>query len=308
MELLTKLAKHTVKGFYEVRAPTMASSISFFAMTTVAPLGVLALWLGNLLLGPSSASGVVGSALRSALGPKLGAAMLTLIAGESHKNAGQIAGVISILLLLYGAGSLFLAVQHALNVVWRVRIAPHTDLGRHVALRAGIVFSTMFLPAVVLLISTVARNVFVSLVTTPTSPHPLVITVGWQLLVIVGSFLLVALLFAILPDAKMALGPIALGSGFTAVTWTLGTWAMGLYMSNVALVSRYGAAGALMVLLLWLFLMAQLLLAGARLSYEYANLIGKPPTPRPWAERYEKEQVSRADAQAHTAKADLDHA
>lgn len=287
---IRELTVRTVKGFYEARAPTMASSISFFALSTIAPLGVLTLWIGGLLLGQGTARIRIAIFLQSMLGKKLGAEMIALVSVQAQKNARQVAGIIAILFLIYGAGSLFLALQHALDVVWRVRIAPSTDLARHVELRAAVVFSTVFLPAAILVIAALARSLFVSvLVTTETGPPPPLLTsLGTQALQFLGAWLVIALLFATLPDASIGWKPIALGSGFTAVTWSIITGLFRMYLAAFPLATRFGAAGSFVALLIWLFVLAQLFLAGARLSYEFACMTGSPVKPRPWAELYEK--------------------
>ena len=288
MKTLRTLVIKTYKGFYEVRGPTMASSIAFFTLMTIAPFGVLTLWVGGLIIGQAQARATISQSFQRLLGPSLGAQMVQLVGSESHKSVGQLAGILGVLLLLYGAGSLFLAVQHALDEVWRVRIAKSTDLRFHVAIRALVVFSVIFLPAALLAMLIVARGVLGALapIAGSSATASLVYSVATQLLYVLGAWALVALILVALPDATLGWRSIALGSGVTAVGWSVGTWAFGLYFSFTT-ASRYQLAGSFVALLIWVFLMAQLLLIGARLAYEHGCLTGGPAAPRPWAELYE---------------------
>jgi membrane protein len=192
------------------------------------------------------------------------------------------------LLLLYGAASLFLAVQRGLNEVWRVKISKSTTVGFHVAIRAVVVFAIVFLPAALLTMLTVSRALLAGAAKTAIAGKgaSVALMVGGQVLYVLGAWALVAVLFALLPDAKIGWRSVALGSGITAIGWTIGTWAFGLYFASTV-ASRYQLAGSFVAMLLWLFFMAQIMLAGARLAYEHACLTGRPIEPRPWAELFE---------------------
>lgn len=286
--MFVDLIKRTVKGFYKVHAPTMASSISFYALMTIAPFAVLTLWVGSLLFGQASTHATIVHFLNQLLGTSLGRNMIRLVGSESQKSVGHIGGIVGGLLLLFGAASLFLGVQRALNEVWHVKIAKSTNLGFHVAIRAAVVFAVVFLPAALLGILAVSR----ALISTAAKTAPagkgasIVWSAGGQVIYVLVAWASVAVLFTLLPDAKIGWRSIGLGSAVTAVGWFAGTFAFGIYFSSSA-ASQYQLAGSLVAGLLWIFLMAQIMLAGARLAYEHACLTGRPIEPRPWAELYE---------------------
>jgi membrane protein len=286
--MIRELVKRTFKGFYQVHAPTMASSISFFALMTIAPFAVLTMWVGGRLFGQASTRATIVPLLNQLLGTSLGNEMIKLVGSESQKNIGQISGIIGGLLLIYGAASLFLAVQRGLNEVWRVKIASSTNLGFHVAIRAVVVFAVVFLPAALLTMLAVSRALLATAAQTALAGKgaSVLLMLGGQVLYVLGAWALVAVLFALLPDAKIGWRSVAIGSGVTAIAWSIGTWAFGLYFSSTA-ASRFQLAGSFVAMLLWLFFMAQIMLAGARLAYEHACLSGRPIEPRPWAELFE---------------------
>jgi membrane protein len=288
MRMFGKLVKRTFMGFYGVHAPTMASSISFFALMTIAPFAVLTLWVGGLVFGRASAQATIVPLLNRLLGTALGTEMIKLVGSESQKNVGQIGGIIGGLLLVYGAASLFLGVQRGLNEVWRVKIAKSTNLGFHVAIRAAVVFAIVFLPAALLTMLAISRGLVGGVAQAASGKSaPIISVVSTQLLYVLGAWVLVAVIFALLPDAKIGWRSIALGSGITAIGWSIGTWAFGLYFASTA-ASQYQLAGSFVAALIWIFLMAQIMLFGARLAYEHACLTGRPIEPRPWAELYER--------------------
>jgi len=299
VRMIPELVKRTVKGFYKVHGPAMASSISFYALMTIAPFAVLTLWVGSLLFGQTSTRATIVNLLNQLLGTSLGRDMIQLVGSESQKGVGHIGGVIGGLLLLFGAASLFLGVQRALNEVWRVKIAKSTNLGFHVAIRAAAVFATVFLPAALLGILAVSRAVIGAAAhTAPAGKGASIVwAVGGQVLYVMGAWALVAVLFALLPDAKIGWRSIGLGSAVTAVGWSAGTFAFGIYFSS-SVASRYQLAGSLVAGLIWVFLMAQILLAGARLAYEHACLTGRPIEPRPWAELYQPVAEDQAPGSA----------
>ena len=297
--MIRELVKRTFKGYYQVHAPTMASSISFFALMTIAPFAVLTLWVGGLLFGQASTRATIVPLLNQLLGTSLGNEMIKLVGSESQKNVGQISGIIGGLLLLFGAASLFLAVQRGLNEVWRVKIARSTNLGFHVAIRAVVVFAIVFLPAAFLTMLAVSRALLATAAQTALAGKgaSVLLMVGGQVLYVLSAWALVAVLFALLPDAKIGWRSVALGSGITAIGWSIGTWAFGLYFSSTV-ASRYQLAGSFVAMLLWLFFMAQIMLAGARLAYEHACLSGRPIEPRPWAELYEPVETGQGPGSA----------
>lgn len=290
MRFLWELVKRTTKGFYVARGPTMASSISYFALSTFAPLAVVTLWIGGTVLGLGSVRAPLSALLVAVLGPRLGRQTVLLITAESSKSPRQIAAIVAILFLIYAAGSLFLAIQHALDAMWRVRLQPKTDLWRHIVLRAMVVFIAVFVPSVILFIAAITRSVYLGVVRSPQvpSPSPAVYSFGREVLVVLAGWALITLLFATLPDGKMQFRSLLVGSGFAALTIWLGTRALLLYLTVFTPLGRFEIAGSLVALLIWLFVIAQLLLAGARLSYEHACLVSKGVEPRPWAELYEK--------------------
>jgi membrane protein len=304
MHMIGKLVKKTFVGFYGVHAPTMASSISFFALMTIAPFAVLTLWVGGLVFGRASAQATIVPLLNRLLGTALGSEMIKLVGSESQKNVGQLSGIIGGLLLLYGAASLFLGVQRGLNEVWRVKIAKSTNLGFHVAIRAAVVFAIVFLPAALLTMLAISRGLVGGVAQATSGKSASIISVvSAQVLYVLGAWALVAVLFALLPDAKIGWRSIALGSGITAVGWSIGTWVFGLYFSSTV-ASQYQLAGSFVAALIWIFLMAQIMLFGARLAYEHACLTGRPIEPRPWAELYEPVAEAQVPDRAATTRSD----
>jgi membrane protein len=209
---------------------------------------------------------------------------MLLLANTEFRRGATVAGIGGILLLLFGATSLFLAVQHALDEVWRVRVDRDTSLGFHIGLRAAVVFLAVFFPAAVLGILFSMRG-FASTISGATGPSVLT-TVGAWAIGALGGWALIVLVWAVLPDGRPGWKSMLIGSGVTALTWGIANWLFNLYFAFTS-ASRFPLAGALIGFVLWVFLMAQLFLAGARLAYEFGCMTGHPVEPRPWAELYE---------------------
>lgn len=288
MSRLRELFTRTSKGYYGVHAPTMAAAMSYFALATVAPLGVLTIWVSELLRQSATTEALQG-ALFFVFGQQLGQDLARLVVSESQVGLSRVGGALAVLFLLYGAASLFLATQRALNVVWHIRLARSAGLGVHVAIRAVIVFATVFMPFAAILILGVARDVLGVVAKTANAAKLPGYSYGIavHLLAAAAIWGLVAVVYRVLPDARLTWRSILVGAAFTSVTWMLGTWVFTLYFS-LTNASRYQLAGSAIAALVWIFLMSQLFLAGARLAYEHASMRGAAPDPRPWAELYEQ--------------------
>jgi len=172
--------------------------------------------------------------------------------------------------------------------VWHVKIAKSTNLGFHVAIRAAVVFATVFLPAALLGMLAVSRTVIGAAAQTapPGKGASIVWTAGGQVLYAMGAWALVAVLFA---SCRTPRSDGARSASDRPSRRSAGLPELSRLASTFRPPSRASIklAGSLVAGLLWLFFMAQIMLAGARLAYEHACLSGRPIEPRPWAELYE---------------------
>lgn len=279
MSAIRELAVRTIRGFYEVRAPMLAASLSYFSLATMAPLGVLTLTVATPLLGRASAREQVGVVVDRLLGPGLGRDMLAMLSARTDISTGRIAGLIALGFVIYSASGLFRSLRLVLDETWEIPPSRGPQRGRHPLLRSVVLFGAVFLPAVALAVLAFGRAAVTGLsrLAGLGGGSVDIASIVLQALGPLIAWAVVGALFTYLPDARIAWRSALVGASFTTVSWFAGTWLLGLYLRYVATTSRFGAAGSLIALLLWVFAMSQLLLAGARLAYEHASMSGSPP-------------------------------
>ena len=275
------LLKQTFKEWSEDKAPRLAAALSYYTIFSLAPLLVIAIAIASLVLDQAEVQTRLLDQIGNLTGAE-GAGMIeTMIAGQQDQGTDVIASVLGIAALLFGATGVVVQLQDALNTIWDV--APKPDRGL-----MGVIKDRFFSFAMVLgvgfllLVSLVVSTALSALGDSLTGLLP-----GYEILLQVLSFLvsfgfitlLFALIFKYVPDAEIAWRDIWLGAAVTALLFTIGEWAIGFYLGNTDVASAYGAAGSLIILLLWVYYSAQILFFGAEFTQVYANQYGSRVVP-----------------------------
>jgi membrane protein len=210
-----------------------------------------------------------------------------LVANASQSGASVVATVLSTTLLLLGASGLFFQLQRTLNMIWGLQLAPETGLLDTLRKRS-LAFAMVLLVGLLLLLSLATTAVITAVGDSLTEWLP---NIGIILPEInfLASFviltLLFALLFKILPDAHLTWKDVLLGAAVTTLLFMLGRYLIGLYLTRGSATSTYGAAGSLVLILLWIYYSAQIFLFGAEFTQIYANKYGsrlKPANNAVW--------------------------
>ena len=267
----------TAEAFVADGALSRGASISFYAVTSIGPVLFIVVAIAGLVLGEDVARGAVSEQLSTLMGNEAADLVQRAVQSASGKSTGIIATVIGVITLLITASGVFGEMQSALNTIWKVE-SHGTTITRLVRARAaslGLVAALGFLRLVSLVISALisaladyinARLPFGALVL--------------QLLNFVMSFalisVLVAAIYKVLPDAKLTWRDVLVGAIITALLFSLGKFLIGLYLAHSAVASSYGAAGALIVILMWVYYWAQIFLLGAEFTKIHARRRGTP--------------------------------
>lgn len=258
------------------KAPRLGAALAYYTVFSLAPLLVILISIVGLVYGQQAAQGQIEHQIQGAVGQDAAATIQTMI-GNTGKSQDNIIGIIvGTVTLLLGAAGLFGQLKDALNTVWAVQSPPRNGiLGyfRSQLLSFTAVLGTGFL----LLVSLVLSAVLAALGGYLTSIAP-GLDVILQIVNTIISFGVVTLLFAmiykILPDAEIQWRDVWVGAVITSLLFVVGKFLIGLYLGYSAAGSTYGAAGSLVVLLLWVYYSAQILLLGAELTEVYANRFG----------------------------------
>jgi membrane protein len=273
---MAELIKETFREWSEDKAVRLAAALAYYTVVALAPLLIIILAIAGLFFGRDAAQGQIVAQINSLVGEQSGEAIQGIIANASQPKSGIIASIFGIAALLFGASGVFGELQEGLNTVWEVQPKP----GRGIAgiikdrfLSLTMVFGVGFLLLVSLVLSAGLSALGEYL--KGLLPLPEVILQGLNFIIsFVVISLLFAMLFKVLPDAKIAWNDVWIGAVITALLFTVGKFLLGLYIGRSSVGSAYGAAGSLIVILIWIYYSSQILFLGAEFTKVYANKYG----------------------------------
>lgn len=280
---IVPLLKDTYAEWSEDKAPRLAAALAYYTVFSIAPLLVIVIAIAGLVFGAEAARGAISQQIQGLVGQTGAEAIEQMIQGASQPSAGIIATVIGVVTLLFGASGVFGALQDALNTIWEV--TPRPDMGWMETVKQRFFSFTMVLgTGFLLLVSLVVSAVLSGMLTYFQGALPGVDGL-WQVVnFAVGlavTTLLFGLIFKVVPDAEVAWGDVWIGAAATALLFTIGRMLLGVYLGRSSFGSTYGAAGSLVVVLIWIYYSAQILFMGAEFTQVYANRYGSRVKPAP---------------------------
>jgi membrane protein len=279
------LIKESVVAWIDDYAPSMGAALAYYTVFSIAPLLIIAIAVAGLVFGQEAAQGEIVGQLRGVIGDEGAVAVQGMLKSVSEPAHGVIATVVSVLTLVVGATTVFAELQSALDRIWRVP-APREKSGIWNLLRTrllsfGMVLGLGFLLLVSLVVSA-ALSAF--------SKWWGGFLNGWEALLQVLDFSvsfaivtgLFGMIYKFMPRAHIAWRDVWIGAAVTALLFTIGKLLIGLYLGKTSVASGFGAAGSLVVLLVWVYYSAQIFLLGAEFTWVYARRHGSRLTaPKP---------------------------
>lgn len=279
--IIFDLLKATFDGWNEDKAPRLAAALAYYTAFSIAPLLVIVIAVAGLAFGEEAARGEIVLQIQNQVGADTAELIQTMIESARSESAGILATILGVATIVLGAAGFFGQLQDALNTVWEVQ--PKPGRGIKEIIRERFLSFTMVLGiGFLLLVSLILSAVLASLhnFVTGLLPEAQFIT---QLLNFLLSFSVITVLFAmiykVLPDAQIAWKDVWAGAVVTALLFTIGKFALSLYLGNSSVASSYGVAGSFVVLLLWIYYSAQILLFGAEFTRVYAMRYGSRIVP-----------------------------
>ncbi len=284
-----KIVKETANDWLDDDAMTLAAALAYYALLSLAPLLVISVSVAGWFLGPEAAKGRVAGELAAVVGGDAAQGIQAVVASAEEPKKGVLGAIVGAVTLFIGASGVFGQLQTSLNTIWEVK--PRADRGWLGKVKDRFFSFTMVLGvAFLLLISLVLSSVLSSLggVMSDALPGGALL---WQVLNFVLSLgvvtLLFALIFKVIPDAKVQWRDVWLGAAVTAVLFTIGKQLLGLYLGKAAVGSSYGAAGSIVALVVWVYYAAQILFVGAEFTQVQAKSRGAGVEPSANAEHAE---------------------
>lgn len=257
----------------------LGAALAYYTVFSLAPIVLIALAVASLFFDQEAARAGMLREIDNTVGPRVGEAIRSILQYTDDPATGIWATILGIVIVVFGATSVFAQLQDALNTIWGVERDPSVGWFQTVKdrfLSFAVVLAIGFLLLVSLVVSAVLAAV--SHYFDPTSlPGG---TYAWQVLNWLVSFGLVAglfaLIFKLLPDVEIEWRDVWIGAIVTAILFAVGKNLIGLYIGRSSWISGYGAAGSLIVILLWVYYSSQIVLFGAEFTYVYAQEMGKP--------------------------------
>lgn len=270
--------KETGSDWSNDNASRLAAALAFYALWSLAPLLMISVAVAGLFLGEDAARGKVAAELGGIVGGDAAESVQAVAASSAESPSkgvfGTIAGIVA---LFFGASGVFYELQSSLNTVWEVK--PKPGAGIWTVVRSRFFSFTMVLSvAFLLLVSLVLTSVLSAVGTFFSGSLPGGETL-WQVINFCISLAIVAGLFAVIfkyiPDATISWRDVWLGGVVTAALFTIGKFALGVYLGKAAVGSAYGAAGSLIALVVWVYYAAQIFLLGAEFTQVRARRSGR---------------------------------
>lgn len=267
--------KETFKEFGEDKVPRLGAALAYYTIFSIGPLLLIAIAMAGIFLGQEAAQGQISKELDKLFGSQMSKSLEQMIQAAAKPKSGTIATIVGVFTLILGASGVFGQLKDALNTIWNVEPKKAAGIKGFIKerfLSMAMVFGVGFLLLVTLVLDA-GISAMAPILERIVGSEAILHVVQLLLSALVATVLFAAI-FRILPDLKIAWKDVWFGAIFTAILFALGKWGLGLYLGKAAVGSAYGAAGSLVILLIWVYWSAQILFFGAEFTQVYARRFG----------------------------------
>ncbi len=284
--------KELFNNYGQDDAFTLGAALAYYTVFSFAPLLVVAIAIASYFMGEQAVTGRLYTELDGLLGPDAAEVLQEIVSNAYSTGDSLWASVLGIATLLFTASTVFATLKMSLNKIWQIEARPANNIIGFLLTRLlsfSFVVGLGFLLMITLIVNALILGFMDEIASSLPALGPVVLSItSWVLSTIVTAIIF-ALLFRFLPDAKARWKDIWAGAIFTALLFGLGRYLIGLYIGNSNFSSTYGAAGALVTLLVWTFYNSLILFLGAEFTFTWAKRRGFPIRPDQNAVRVIKE-------------------
>ena len=287
-------AKELFGNFMEDDAFNLGAALAYYTVFSFAPLLMVATTVASYFVGQEAVSGRLYGELSNLLGQEAAETIQEIVANAYQSGDSTWATIISIATLIFAATGVFANLQISLNKIWEIKAAPENGIKNFIMKRLlsfSFVIGLGFLLMVTLVVNAVVLGAMDKIAELIPGLGPIVLGVGTWLLSTAITAVVFAVMFRFLPDAKARWRDIWVGAFFTAILFGLGRIIIGFYIGNSDFSSTYGAAGALITLLVWTNYNSLILFLGAEFTFVWARRRGVPIVPDEHAVKYKIKEV-----------------
>ncbi len=291
-----KLLSGAFNGFLDDKGLKLGASLAYYTVFSLAPLLLLLISIAGAIYGKDAINNKIFGEINGLVGNDAAKQIQDMIKNVSLSGKTTSAVVIGGITLLFGATSVFAEIQDSINMIWKVKAKPKRGwlkLIQDRLLSSSLIVALGFL----LIVSLVVNGMVLALSDILTRFLPGITIIFVQAINLVISFLVITVLFGVifkvLPDVKIGWKDVRSGALFTAVLFMIGRLLIGLYISTTGAGSTYGAAGSLIVILVWVYYTAAILYFGAEFTQVYAEHKGVKIEPANYAVHVQQTEVEK---------------
>lgn len=287
---LPRLMLDAVKSWSKDEVPRLGASLAYYTLFALSPILIIAIAIAGSVYGEEAVRGQIVGEISGLIGRQGAEAVQSLLQGAHHDRTGGFAVIVGTITLLLASSGAFLELQHALNKIFRVKTDPKkSGITRLLMSRLrsfGLVISIGFLLLVSLIVSAAVAAISTRIQDTELIGPFLLQAFNMIVSLAVMTFLF-GLIYRLLPDVRLAWRDVWTGALVTSVFFSVGKLLIGLYLGHSSVASSYGAAGSVVIILVWVYYSAQVILLGAEFTRVYAEHRrgGTPPPPNHLARR-----------------------
>jgi membrane protein len=277
------MLKESFKEWKEDDSLQLGAALAYYTIFSIAPLLLIVIAVAGLVWGREAAAGAIYRELDGFVGRDGALAVQTMVdnAAKQGDKSGILATVVAAVTALFGATGVFAQLQSSLNKIWNVEPKPERGIVGFVMTRVisfGMILGIGFLLLVALVVSTFLSAVDAYMIGLLPGAERVLQAVSFLLSLAVIA-LLFAMMFRFLPDVKIAWRDVWIGAAITALLFTIGKFLIGFYLGHSSVASVFGAAGSLVVVLIWIYYSTQILFFGAEITQVYARRYGSNIVP-----------------------------
>lgn len=273
---LWELIKETISAWSDDYAASMGAALAFYTIFSVAPVLVIVLAIAGFIFGEEAARGELFSRIGAFLGEEAAVAVQGIVREAGEPGRGIVAAATGAVAMIIGATTVFAELQSDLNRIWRT--SGESGGGWMQIVTGRLTAFVLVLGIALLLLVAIVAGTALSLIGEWWSVY----LGGWSIVLQVLNFAIMfaaittafALIYRYVPEANVAWRDVWLGAAVTAVLFLIGRYLIGLYLSTAGVGSGFGAAGSLVILLMWVYYSAQVFLLGAEFTWVYAQRFG----------------------------------
>ncbi len=293
------LLSESFKGFINDSALRLSAALSYYTIFSLPPLLIIIISLSGIFFGEDAVRGQIFGQISGLVGSEAALQIQEIIKNVKLSNSNTYAAVFGVIILLIGASGVFAEIQDSINYIWGIEAKPKRGFIKYLYNRLmsfSMIGSVGFLLLVGLIVNSVV-DVLINRLVTIFPQDSVYLFYGVNILLVYSIItILFTIIFKTLPDGRIALRDCIIGASFTAILFMIGKFAIGYYLGRYNMASIYGAAGSVIIILVWVYYSAIILYYGAEFTKVFAYTHGKKIIPNRYSIQIQKGNPIQAPA------------